>query len=282
MNKLYGLLGHPVGHSMSPLMHNDAFKQLGMNGFYHAFDVPEGKLNEAVEAFKLFNISGFNVTIPHKVSIMNLLDEIDEEAMMVGAVNTVVNIEGRLIGYNTDGRGYLTSLIPMLKKPLADSNVLVIGAGGASRGIVTALANQGVSLLTITNRTLEKAIEIKDNYLTYKKANLNILSLQDAEKNLAMYDIVINTTSIGMSPQIDAVPISIDNIKSTAILSDLIYNPLQTKLLKIGEERAITTHNGVGMFVEQGALAFLKWTGQQPDTARMRKIVLQQLGGFSC
>lgn len=282
MNKLYGLLGHPVGHSMSPLMHNDAFKQLGMNGYYHAFDVPEDKLKEAVDALRLFNISGFNVTIPHKVTIMEFLDEIDEEALMIGAVNTVVNIEGRLIGYNTDGRGYLTSLLTKVNKPLKDSNVLVIGAGGAARGIVTALANDGVALLTIANRTIEKADEIKNHYLKYREANINVLPVKEAQLNLAKYDIVINTTSIGMSPRIDEVPISIDHIKQTAVLSDLIYNPIETKLLQLGNKKGIITHNGVGMFVEQGALAFLKWTGKQPDTERMTKIVMQQLGGSTC
>ncbi|QOY36220.1 shikimate dehydrogenase [Anaerobacillus isosaccharinicus] len=282
MNKLYGLLGHPVGHSMSPLMHNDAFKQLGINGYYHAFDVPEDKLKEAVDALRLFNISGLNVTIPHKVTIMEFLDEIDEEALMIGAVNTVVNIEGRLIGYNTDGRGYLTSLLTKLNKPLKDSNVLVIGAGGAARGIVTALANDGVALLTIANRTIEKADEIKNHYLKYREANINVLPLKKAQLNLARYDIVINTTSIGMSPRVDEVPISIDHIKQTAVLSDLIYNPIETKLLQLGNKKGIITHNGVGMFVEQGALAFLKWTGKQPDTEKMTKIVMQQLGGSTC
>jgi shikimate dehydrogenase len=282
MNKLYGLLGHPVRHSMSPLMHNDAFKQLGLDGYYHAFDVPEDKLKEAVAALKILNISGFNVTIPHKVTIMKYLDDIDEEAVMIGAVNTVVNIEGRLIGYNTDGRGYLTSLLTKLNKPLGNCNVLVVGAGGAARGVVTALANEGVALLSITNRTIEKALEIKENYLKYREAKLNVLSLEEAERDLALYDVVINTTSIGMSPNVDTVPLSIGNIKKTAVLSDLIYNPIQTKLLRLGEEKGLLTHNGLGMFVEQGALAFSMWTKQNPDTDRMTKIVLQQLGGFSC
>jgi shikimate dehydrogenase len=165
---------------------------------------------------------------------------------------------------------------------LQKCNVLVVGAGGAARGVVTALVNDGVALLTITNRTMEKANEIKENYQKYREGNINVLSLQEAQRDLAMYDIVINTTSIGMSPRVNEVPISIDHIKSTAVLSDLIYNPIQTKFLRLGEERNIITHNGVGMFVEQGALAFQKWTGQQPNTEKMTKIVLQQLGGLSC
>lgn len=280
MNRLFGLLGHPVGHSMSPLMHNDAFKQLGINGYYHAFDVTEDQLKEAVEALRVLNISGFNVTIPHKVEIMKYLDGIDEEALMIGAVNTVVKMEGRLIGYNTDGRGYLTSLLKHLPKPLAESNVLVIGAGGAARGVVTAIANDGVASLTIANRTIEKAIQIKENYQRYREAKIATMSIQEAEVHLGNFDIIINTTSLGMSPNVEQIPISIENIKPTVVLSDLIYNPLKTKWLQLGEEKGAIIHNGVGMFVEQGALAFQKWTGLEPDTTRMTKIVLQQLGGF--
>ncbi|RXJ00029.1 shikimate dehydrogenase [Anaerobacillus alkaliphilus] len=282
MNKLYGLLGHPVGHSMSPLMHNDAFTHLGMKGYYHAFDVPEVELKEAVDAFRLLNISGFNVTIPHKVAIMNLLDEIDEEAVMIGAVNTVVNMDGRYIGYNTDGRGYLTSLLKTIDRPLHECNVLVIGAGGAARGVATVLANEGVALLTIANRTITKAIEIKDNYQSYRHANITVVSMSEAEDNLGLYDIVINTTSIGMSPNVNDVPISIQHAKPSVVLSDLIYNPILTKWLIQGEAKGLKTHNGVGMFVEQGALAFQLWTGKYPDTERMTELVRKQLGGFTC
>ena len=285
MNKLFGLIGHPVSHSMSPLMHNDAFKQLGINGYYHAFDVQEGKLEEAVAAFKVLNMSGFNVTIPHKVAIMEFLDEIDEEAKMIGAVNTVVNSNGRLIGFNTDGRGFLSSLLEIVPKLLIESNVLVLGAGGAARAVVTAVADHGVKTLAITNRTLKKATEIKNNYYNYKKsknAQIDIVSLQEAEANIGVYDIIINTTSLGMSPNIEEIPISIDHIKPNVVLSDLIYNPLKTKWLQLGEENGAIIHNGVGMFAMQGALAFEKWTGITPDTARMTKIVMNQLGGKSC
>lgn len=281
MNKLYGLIGHPVGHSMSPLMHNDAFRQLGINGHYHAFDVREEKLSEAVNAMRVLNVTGFNVTIPHKVAIMNYLDEIDEEAKMIGAVNTVVNIEGHLIGYNTDGRGYLTSLLRLLKKPLKDSNILVIGAGGAARAVVIAMATHGVAELTITNRTREKAVMIQ-NHCKKIRQDINVIPLDNAKKIADKYDIIINTTSIGMSPNIDAIPFPIENIKQKAILSDLIYNPLKTKWLELGEKKGLTIHNGVGMFVEQGVLAFQKWTNQKPNSERMTEVVIEKLGGSTC
>lgn len=280
VNKLYGLLGHPIEHSMSPLMQNEAFCQLGLAGYYHAFDVRKDQLELAVAAIRVLNISGFNVTIPHKVAIIEFLDDVDEEARIIGAVNTVVNIDGRLIGYNTDGRGYLNSLVKVIEKPLAESRVLVIGAGGAARAVVTAVMNGGVSSMTIANRTIEKAISIKENYQQYKRGNINILTLQEAEAIIGTYDIIINTTSVGMSQNTDEVPIDLENIKTRVILSDLIYNPIWTKWLQLGEEKGAIIHNGVGMFVEQGALAFQKWTGQVPNTEKMTQIVMKQLGGI--
>lgn len=278
MNKLYGVIGSPIAHSMSPLMHNDAFFHLKMNGYYHAFDVPEEKLQEAVQAFRLLKVAGFNVTIPHKVKIMEFLDEVDPEAQMIGAVNTVVNHEGRLIGYNTDGRGYLHSLLAVVTKPLTDSLILVIGAGGAARGVVAAIANDGAKEIMITNRTLQKAEIIKSNCHRLK-SNINVCTLEEARQEIERYDIIINTTSIGMSPNTEEIPIEINNIKAGVILSDLIYNPLKTKWLTLGEQKGAIIHNGVGMFVNQGALAFEKWTRIKPDTERMKEIVLKQLGG---
>jgi shikimate dehydrogenase len=280
VNKLFGLLGHRIGHSMSPLMQNDAFYQLGYPGHYHAFDVSSDQLKDTVAAIRVLNISGFNVTIPHKVAIIEFLDEIDEEARIIGAVNTVANIDGRLIGYNTDGRGYLSSLLKVIEKPLAQSQVLVIGAGGAARAVVTAIMNSGVSRMTIANRTIEKAASIKENYQQYKRGNINILTLKEAEAIIGTYDIIINTTSVGMSPNTDEIPIDLENIKTRVILSDLIYNPIWTKWLRLGEEKGAIIHNGVGMFVEQGALAFQKWTGQVPDTEKMTRIVMKKLGGI--
>ncbi|OIJ16663.1 shikimate dehydrogenase [Anaerobacillus alkalilacustris] len=279
MNKLYGIIGYPIGHSMSPLMHNDAFLQLGLNGYYHAFNVREDQLKETIAAFRLLNVSGFNVTIPHKVSIMEYLDEVDAEAKQIGAVNTVVNVDGRLIGYNTDGKGYLKSLLEVIVKPLEESTVLVIGAGGAARGVVSALMNYGVAQLMIANRTDEKATQIKNDY---GQKNIEVISFEEAESNIGVFDILINTTSVGMSPNIENIPLSVEKIKQNVVLSDLIYNPLKTRWLQLGEEKGAIIHNGVGMFVEQGALAFQKWTGLNPDTKKMKEIVLKQLGGSSC
>ncbi|TWI56368.1 shikimate dehydrogenase [Halalkalibacter nanhaiisediminis] len=281
MTKVFGLLGHPVGHSKSPLIHNDAFSSAGMDARYHAFDVKPEQVKAAVEGIRALQLAGCNVTVPHKIAVMDFLDEIDDEAKQIGAVNTIVNQGGRLIGYNTDGRGYVESLLEELGEPLADKNILVIGAGGAARGVVTALARHGVARLTITNRTLEKAnalLDIAKSLNTEAEA----ISRDDAESKLGEYDVIINTTSIGMSPNTDESPLSLKKLAPGTIVSDLIYNPIETKLLKEAAQRGGRTLNGVGMFVNQAALSFEHWTGMKPNRQRMKELVVETLGGTSC
>jgi len=277
MGKLFGLLGHPVGHSMSPLMHNDAFVALGIDNYYQAFDVAPERLEKAVVGMKALGISGFNVTIPHKVAIMEFLDEIDGEAKTIGAVNTVVNENGRFVGYNTDGQGYLDALLEDIsEETLHQANVLIIGAGGAARAIVTVLSRFGTKRLVICNRTVEKAEVLAKE--CSQKTEISTMTIADAEAALEQFDVIVNTTSVGMSPNIDAKPISLEKLKEDALVSDLIYNPLETALLKEAKQRGGKTQNGVGMFVGQGALAFKKWTGVEPNRLRMKDIVIKQLG----
>ncbi|MGO4887264.1 shikimate dehydrogenase [Anaerobacillus sp. MEB173] len=277
MGKLFGLFGHPVGHSMSPTMHNDAFANLGLSHYYQAFDVREENLETAVKGVRALGISGFNVTIPHKVAIMQYLDEIDTEAEIIGAVNTVVLRDNKLIGYNTDGIGYVRSLLELVdKEELKQKSILVIGAGGAARAIVTSMLRFGAQNVSITNRTIEKAEELVEHC---RGQNMKILSLNEAEKGIDQFEVIINTTSVGMSPNIDEIPLAIENIKKGTILSDIVYNPLKTKWLALGEEKGAIIHNGVGMFVYQGAEAFEMWTDSKPDYARMKEIVMKRLGG---
>lgn len=277
MGKLYGLLGHPVGHSMSPIMHNDQFAFLGLDCYYHAFDVHPEELENAVKGIRSLGLSGFNVTIPHKVEIMKYLDEIDEEALQIGAVNTVVNRDDKLYGYNTDGKGFVVSLQNIAGLDLLNKKMLIIGAGGAARGIFVTLARMGAKKIDIANRTLEKAEQlISDNPYPIQS---NARSIKEAEENLQDYQIIINTTSVGMSPKIEELPLQLTNMKPGTILSDIIYNPLETKWLKEGKTLGALTQNGVGMFVGQGALAFEMWTKKKPDFSRMEQIVMKQLGG---
>ncbi|WP_347549515.1 shikimate dehydrogenase [Pseudalkalibacillus hwajinpoensis] len=278
MGKLYGLIGHPIGHSMSPIMHNREFMELGLSHHYHAFELSPEQLEDGVEAMKMLDIQGFNVTIPHKVAIMPLLDEVEQEALDIGAVNTVYKRDGKYVGTNTDGRGYLMSLLSMTgEESLKEKNVLVIGAGGAARAVSVSISHSGVRSLTIANRTLEKAEELSNVCARYSETYA--ITLKEAEESLGNYDIVINTTSIGMSPHLDRIPLSVDRLKPGTVLSDLIYNPLETQWMKLGKKQGAVTDNGISMFVEQGALAFEIWTGASPDRQRMRKTVLKELGG---
>ncbi|WP_028399273.1 shikimate dehydrogenase [Ectobacillus panaciterrae] len=277
MKQLYGVIGNPIGHSLSPLMHNDAFSALGIDAHYHAFRIEEEKLADAVSGFQAIEISGFNVTIPHKVAIMNYLDDIDELAKQIGAVNTVVNEGGRLVGYNTDGIGYVRSLQAISKDPLSKKRILLLGAGGACRAIYFSLASVGVTEIDIANRTVSRAaalIEACEHTIRSRA-----LTPEAAAGMQQEYDIIINTTAVGMYPKTEDTPLVIQKLKKDAIVSDIIYNPLQTKLLKDAQRAGAVTQNGIDMFVYQGAMAFELWTKKWPDVERMKQLVIQKLGG---
>ncbi|CAH0139490.1 Shikimate dehydrogenase (NADP(+)) [Peribacillus sp. Bi96] len=280
MKKIYGVMGDPIAHSMSPDIHNDAFEKENIEAVYHHFHVTKEGLGDAVKGMKALGIEGFNITIPHKTSIIPLLDEVDELALAIGAVNTVVNKNGRFIGYNTDGKGFFKSLCDEISGDIKAKNTLVIGAGGAARAIYFTLVKEGVKQVDIANRTKEKAAGLVSD-CPYDKVS-KALSIIEAEESLSQYDLIIQTTSSGMSPEVDHSPLKIDQLKTGAIVSDIIYNPLQTKLLREAEEKGAETQNGLGMFINQAALAFEIWTGIMPDTARMTDIVLNKLGGNTC
>lgn len=274
--KLFGLIGCPVHHSLSPLMHNDAFQTLHIDAHYHAFHVEPHMLKEAVQGLKALQCAGFNVTIPHKTAVMEYMDELDETAKQIGAVNTVVNERGKWVGYNTDGEGFVRALCEQMNVQLCGARILLVGAGGAARGIYFALLQHHVSAVDVCNRTAGKAEAF------IKKEKSDVYSLEEGEERLAEYDIVINTTSVGMYPHVEAMPISLRNLKKDTIVSDIIYNPLMTKWLQEAKEKGARVQNGVGMFVYQGALAFEKWTGIFPNTKRMEQLVIQKLGGEPC
>lgn len=226
---LLGVIGNPIAHSKSPAMHNAALLEAGVQGAYVPLHVEPENLQAAVMGMKAMNFRGFNVTIPHKVDILSYMDELDESARFIGAVNTVVIEHDRLIGYNTDGVGYVRSLKEEAVSTIEGMHVVVIGAGGAARGIVYALLLEQPQSLTILNRTAEKAEELAKDFKVL--GNVNGYSIDSAEQVLAQADIVINTTSVGMHPHTDQTPVSIHHIPEGIVVSDLIYNPLETKLL---------------------------------------------------
>lgn len=280
MGKLYGLIGCPVEHSMSPAIHNDAFQNKNIDGYYHAFHVEPERLEESITALKTLDVKGFNVTIPHKIAIIPFIDELHESAKIAGAVNTVINENGRLIGHNTDGSGYVQSLQEVIEKPLTENKVLIIGAGGAARGIYLSLTHSGCQHIDICNRTVAKADQLISECSFPNKSRS--LTLIEAEQHLKEYDIIIQTTAVGLHPNVNEKPLSLQNAKQSAVVSDIIYNPIQTALLKEAEQLGLTVHTGVGMFVHQAALAFELWTGQVPSIKRMTSIVHDKLGGTSC
>jgi shikimate dehydrogenase len=278
MRELYAVIGDPIAQSMSPQMHNDLFQFYGIDAHYQPFLVKKEHLKDAVLGLKAIGISGFNVTIPHKTSIISLLDEIDPLAKQIGAVNTVVNREGKLIGFNTDGLGFHMGLT-RLAADLTSKRVLIIGAGGAARAIYYTLAQSKVAQLDICNRTKTNAETLiaGGNF-----KNSRAMSITEAEQELANYQIIIQTTNMGMSPFLDEMPIDVKRLKEGSIVSDIIYNPLETAFLKVAQRNGATVQNGIEMFIHQGALAFQYWTGLMPDLERMRQNVLVQLGGKTC
>ncbi|WP_242145358.1 MULTISPECIES: shikimate dehydrogenase [unclassified Bacillus cereus group] len=277
MKQLYGVIGNPIGHSLSPLMHNDAFEHLGIDAHYHAFLVEEEMLGEAVKGLKALGVSGINVTTPHKVSIMKYLDEIDPLAKQIGAVNTVVHRNGKLVGYNTDGIGYVRSLQSISKESLRHKRMLILGAGGACRAIYCSLVAAGVKEIDIANRTVEKAKQLIAS--SKERVVSNALSLEQATEAQENYDVIIQTTTIGMHPHVQQTPMQIGSLKQGAIVSDIIYNPFETKLLHDAKSSGAIVQNGIDMFVYQGALAFEMWTGMMPDINRMKQLVIRKLGG---
>lgn len=276
VKKLFAVLGDPIGHSMSPLMHNDLFSYYGIDASYLPFQVKKEDLESAVRGLKALGAGGFNVTVPHKSAIIPFLDQVDDLAGKIGAVNTVVNEDGKWVGYNTDGPGFIRGLSPYIPS-LTGKRILMIGAGGAARAIYFSMAMNQPQAVDIANRTLETAQKLVEEcpFPISSKA----ISLEEAGKLAESYDIIVQTTLIGMHPKIDELPVHFSSLKKNALVCDIIYNPLQTKFLQTAEQAGAQIQNGMDMFVYQGALAFEKWTGIFPDINRMRENVLHQLGG---
>jgi len=260
--KVTGIFGYPVGHSLSPAMHNAAFKSLGLDYCYLPFPVRPEHLHEAVKAIRALSLRGVNVTVPHKEKVIPLLDETDEEASFIGAVNTIVNTNGKLAGYNTDGRGFMRSLSEKGISP-SDKDILVIGAGGASRAISYYLCKRSRSV-TIYNRTVKRAKKLaRDLNKLYKN-----VSAQESFPNIQEFHIIINATSLGLKKE-DPAPFDTSMLKRTQIVYDLIYK--KTRLIKEASRMGCKALDGSGMLLWQGMLAFELWTGRKPPREIMSK-----------
>ncbi|MGG2199259.1 shikimate dehydrogenase [Paenibacillus validus] len=275
---LYGVFGDPIRHSKSPIMLNRAFEVTGVNAAYGAFHIVPGTLKDAVAGIRALQFRGVNVTVPHKVEVMEYLDAIDEGARMIGAVNTIVNDNGKLTGYNTDGIGYIRSLKEETGIDLRGRKVLMIGAGGAARGVGYAIAKEGAAHIYIANRTKEKAQELAASMSEFSSVSGH--GLDEVAALAGEAALIVNNTSLGMHPNVDDVPMDVSLIRPDTVVSDLIYNPLLTRFLREArDQRGAAIHSGLGMFIYQGAYAFEYWMGQPAPIEAMRAVVLESFEG---
>lgn len=273
MAKILGVIGHPIEHSLSPAMHRAALRELGLDYHYDKFDVKpeelENFVNDAME-----NFLGFNVTVPHKVGIIKFLDSLSKEAELIGAVNTVKFENSSAKGYNTDGLGALRAL-EEAGQQANGKKVLILGAGGASRAISFQLAMEGAEI-SICDKAGDKAEELAAEIMKKLNKDVRILDFPIKEK-LDDFDILINATPVGMSPNIDNSPLPREFLNPSLTVMDIVYNPLETKLLKEARETGCKTVNGTGMLVNQGAESLRIWLGVEAPVETMRNALLNEL-----
>ncbi len=278
--KIVGLFGYPIHHSFSPIFHNAAFAGLELDFIYLPFSVKPADLKEAVQAIKSLNITGINVTIPHKEKILPYLDEISPEAKMIKAVNTVHNKKGKLIGYNTDGEGFIQSLRKEGKFNPEGKSVFMVGAGGAAYAISFALIRAGVKKFTFTNRIFDfERARVLFKHLKNTFKDRCELSLIDFDKRnsrqiLGKVDLFVNATSVGMHSSDDQLLIDLDFFSPDVFIYDVVYNR-KTNLLREAEERKLSSLGGLEMLLYQGALSFEIWTHRKAPIETMREALKQ-------
>lgn len=279
---LVALLGHPVQHSLSPLMHNAAFAAGGQNLVYLAFDVKPGDLAAALAGLKALGFRGANVTVPHKEAVIPYLDAVDPVAARIGAVNTIVNEDRCLKGYNTDGSGFLRSLEEAGFDP-AGKRAVILGAGGAARAVAFALAAAGCGSLVLANRTPERATELAGALAGASLPAPVVYRLGDAgmRSEVEAADLVLNTTSLGMWPRVEETPLPPDWFRPGQWVYDLVYNPLETKFLASARRRGCRVISGLDMLLYQGAAAFTLWTGREAPVAVMARVLREAMGASS-
>lgn len=260
---LLGVIGRPLSHSISPELHNTLSNYLGIDTAYIPLKVDEGNLKEAVNGLKALNFRGFNVTIPYKNDVIDCVDVISKEASLIGAVNTIKNVNNKLFGYNTDMDGFIDSFKEESGTDFKNKNVVILGAGGAARAIALGVVYDGAKKLYILNRTIEKALQIAqviNEKVLFK--NIECFKIDDIAtiELLEQADIIVNTTSLGMYPNINESPIRTPfEFSSKQIIYDVIYNPKKTVFMEQASNRGCKTINGLGMLIYQGIRAYEIW-----------------------
>jgi len=267
-----GLIGYPLGHSLSPKIHTAALKTGGLQGDYSLFPIhPDDKqgLKDLLARVRAGEITGLNVTIPHKQNVIEFMDELTPTAQVIGAVNTIYMRDNKLIGDNTDAPGFLSDLKRVSNSSFGTSHsALVLGAGGSARAVVYALANDGWNV-TIVARRIEQAQQLADSFTNYQLPITNLAAL-----SLSTFQLIVNTTPLGMTPNTETSPLPENTVLSKhTFVYDLVYNPRETKLVHDARAQGLNASTGLGMLIEQAALAFEKWTGVNPDRAAMQQAV---------
>lgn len=266
MIKLVGIFGDPIEHVASPRMHNMAFKYLGIDMVYVPFKIKTEELKIAVESIKVLNLVGVNVTVPHKEDVMKYLDEIDPFAKFIGAVNTIKNNDGKLIGYNTDANGFLSSLRDEGEFEPRGKKIIIFGAGGAARAIAFALAQKKVKDIVLTDVVNEKALKLAGDLKNALEIEINVKDNQSEEfkECIKISDLIINATPVGMSPNVDKTPLDdMDIISNRHFVYDVIYRPRKTKFLMEAEKKGAKILGGGGMLIGQAVEAFKIFTGKE-------------------
>ena len=272
-----GVIGDPIEHTLSPIMHNAAFNALKLDYAFLAFKVKPSEVENAVNGMRALGIHGLNVTMPHKKAVINYLDEIDQTAKFLSAVNTIHNKNGKLIGFNTDGVGALKALKENGVNPKG-KRVLLLGSGGAARAIAYALVQEADELVVL-NRTVEQAKELASllERPFNKKVVADSLSPKIIQDNLRDSDILVNATSVGMKPNANQSPVAPEWLKPNLAVMDIVYNPIETKLAKDAKAAGAKVISGVEMLIYQGAASFEIWTGKSAPVEVMRKAALNHL-----
>lgn len=261
-NTTAAVIGHPIAHSRSPMIHNYWLSEYNLPGIYDAIDVDPKHLENFIHILKESGLKGINVTIPHKENIMKFCAEIDETAQKIGAVNTIQVKDQKLYGTNTDAYGFIQNLkISVPDFDISASKPLVLGAGGAARAVLYGLLEEGVEAITLANRTVDKAEKLANDF-----HNIQIINWESRSSAVIEHDLIINTTSLGMHAQ-PALEIDLSNISENAVTYDLIYNPLQTSFLRQAKANGARTVGGLGMLVYQAQKAFEIWFGMTPDAS---------------
>jgi shikimate dehydrogenase len=278
--RVCGVIGDPIEHTLSPAIHNAAFNHLKLDFVFLAFKVKAADLENAVWGMRGLGIHGLNVTMPHKSTVIAYLDEVDSAVKFLGSANTILNKNGKLLGFNTDGVGALKALRENGTE-LSEKKVLLFGAGGAAKAIAFSLAEE-VGELVVLNRAAEKAAVLADalNRMFGKKIVGGALSPSAVQKNLQDADILVNATSVGMHPNVNQSLVAPQWLKSNLTVMDIVYNPVETKLAKDAKVAGAKVISGVEMLIYQGAASFKIWTERAAPIEVMRKAALNQLSSI--